>query len=195
MNKKRHFLYSSFYVWYALFASCVTIVLCLYAIVQVWKNAVAVGDYFGAVFFALFMAGLVVGLGAVFYIARMHDRWFTKVYFDSIGIHYYCIFGRKSHTVRWDNIRTYGFYGSKAGYMSFNLMFFSTDPNEKDDAKHRARFSEGRVPMEYRPELWYDLVEHMPRDIYNYLAESIRTGKSCYVRRKLSKKTDGSLSS
>lgn len=57
------------------------------------------------------------------------SRLLTRCSFDAEGIH--CRSPRWGRfTLRWDEIRTYGFYGYSFSYMSMPFLYFSLDPAE-----------------------------------------------------------------
>ena len=112
------------------------------------------------------------------------SRLLTRCSFDAEGIH--CRSPRWGRfTLRWDEIRTYGFYGYSFSYMSMPFLYFSLDPAEyaPQNGGEAARIGRDRIIFQYRPSIWAALTEYMPRDMIKRLDDVIRNERGGHFRR------------
>lgn len=154
----------------------------LYGFWMVVSKAKSEGFSGGAFLTGLMILSPCYVFPIIIYYHRLGVRFLSRCRFDEIGIHcYYILWG--SFTVRWDEIHTYGYFNSKAGYISMDLVFLSKDPRELYDKKKLYKISKERLILEYRPEFWTALLAYMPQDMKKCLEESVDTGRACFVKR------------
>lgn len=118
------------------------------------------------------------------YKPQVFSRLLTRCSFDAEGIH--CRSPRWGRfTLRWDEIRTYGFYGYSFSYMSMPFLYFSLDPAEyaPQNGGEAARIGRDRIIFQYRPSIWAALTEYMPRDMIKRLDDVIRNERGGHFRR------------
>lgn len=127
--------------------------------------------------------------GAAFFILankpQRFSRLLTRCSFDAEGIH--CRSPRWGRfTLRWDEIRTYGFYGYSFSYMSMPFLYFSLDPAEyaPQNGGEVARIGRDRIIFQYRPSIWAALTEYMPRDMVKRLDDVIRNERGGHFQRR-----------
>lgn len=116
---------------------------------------------------------------------QVFSRFLTRCSFDAEGIH--CRSPRWGRfTLRWDEIRTYGFYGYSFSYMSMPFLYFSLDPAEyaPQNGGEAARIGRDRIIFQYRPSIWAALTEYMPRDMIKRLDDVIRNERGGHFRRR-----------
>ena len=116
---------------------------------------------------------------------QVFSRFLTRCSFDTEGIH--CRSPRWGcFTLRWDEIRTYGFYGYSFSYMSMPFLYFSLDPEEyaPQNGGEAARIGRDRIIFEYRPSIWAALTEYVPKDMIKRLDDVIRNERGGHFRRR-----------
>lgn len=116
---------------------------------------------------------------------QVFSRFLTRCSFDAEGIH--CRSPRWGRfTLRWDEIRTYGFYGYSFSYMSMPFLYFSLDPAEyaPQNGGEVARIGRDRIIFQYRPSIWAALTEYMPRDMVKRLDDVICNERGGHFRRR-----------
>lgn len=116
---------------------------------------------------------------------QVFSRFLTRCSFDAEGIH--CRSPRWGRfTLRWDEIRTYGFYGYSFSYMSMPFLYFSLDPAEyaPQNGGEVARIGRDRIIFQYRPSIWAALTEYMPRDMVKRLDDVIRNERGGHFQRR-----------
>lgn len=175
-------LYSNQVIFDIIFCYAVACLASLYGFFCLLRKAFVEGYSGSAILLIILILSPCYVFPVFMYRLRMGVRLFARCRFDEIGIHcYYLLWG--AFTVRWDNIHTYGFFNSRAGYVSMDLVFLSTDPHEVYDRKKLYAISKNRMIFEYRPDFWAAFTEYMPQDIKKHLEESLDTGRNCYVKR------------
>ena len=116
---------------------------------------------------------------------QVFSRFLTRCSFDAEGIH--CRSPRWGRfTLRWDEIRTYGFYGYSFSYMSMPFLYFSLDPAEyaPQNGGEVARIGRDRIIFQYRPSIWAALTEYMPKDMVKRLDDVIRNERGGHFQRR-----------
>ena len=113
------------------------------------------------------------------------SRLLTRCSFDAEGIHCWSPrWGR--FTLRWDEIRTYGFGVNSFSYMSASFLYFSRNEEEyvPKNGMELLRIGRDRIIFEYRPSIWAALTEYMPRDMIKRLDDVIRNERGGHFRRR-----------
>ena len=108
------------------------------------------------------------------------SRLLTRCSFDAEGIH--CRSPRWGRfTLRWDEIRTYGFYGYSFSYMSMPFLYFSLDPAEyaPQNGGEVARIGRDRIIFQYRPSIWAALTRRSSRSSAAFSFRAASRAASC----------------
>ena len=113
------------------------------------------------------------------------SRLLTRCSFDAEGIH--CRSPRWGRfTLRWDEIRTYGFGVNSFSYMSASFLYFSRNEVEyvPKNGMELLRIGRDRIIFQYRPSIWAALTEYMPRDMVKRLDDVIRNERGGHFQRR-----------
>ena len=113
------------------------------------------------------------------------SRLLTRCSFDAEGIH--CRSPRWGRfTLRWDEIRTYGFGGNSFSYKSIPVLYFSLNKAEyvPKNGMELLRIGRDRIIFQYRPSIWAALTEYMPRDMVKRLDDVIRNERGGHFQRR-----------
>lgn len=182
MKRKRYKLYDNYTTYYILVG--IALMYALLAALNIWiyKKCDAVSEKI-ALMLVLDIPGCIFLVLA--YKPQVLSRFLTRCSFDAEGIH--CRSPRWGRfTLRWDEIRTYGFYGYSFSYMSMPFLYFSLDPEEyaPQNGGEVARIGRDRIIFQYRPSIWAALTEYMPRDMVKRLDDVIRNERGGHFRRR-----------
>ena len=127
--------------------------------------------------------------GAAFFILankpQAFSRFLTRCSFDAEGIH--CRSPRWGRfTLRWDEIRTYGFGVNSFSYMSASFLYFSRNEEEyvPKNGMELLRIGRDRIIFQYRESIWAARSEYMPRDMVKRLDDVIRNERGGHFRRR-----------
>ena len=113
------------------------------------------------------------------------SRLLTRCSFDAEGIH--CRSPRWGRfTLRWDEIRTYGFGVNSFSYMSASFLHFSRNEVEyvPKNGMELLRIGRDRIIFQYRESIWAALTEYMPKDMIKRLDDVIRNERGGHFRRR-----------
>lgn len=119
------------------------------------------------------------------YKPQVFSRLLTRCSFDAEGIH--CRSPRWGRfTLRWDEIRTYGFGGNSFSYKSIPVLYFSLNKAEyvPKNGMELLRIGRDRIIFQYRPSIWAALTEYMPRDMVKRLDDVIRNERGGHFQRR-----------
>jgi len=182
MKRKRYKLYDNYTTYYILVG--IALMYALLAALSIWiyKKCDAVSEKI-ALMLVLDIPGCIFLVLA--YKPQVLSRFLTRCSFDAEGIH--CRSPRWGRfTLRWDEIRTYGFYGYSFSYMSMPFLYFSLDPEEyaPQNGGEAARIGRDRIIFEYRPSIWAALTENMPEDMIKRLDDVIRNERGGHFQRR-----------
>lgn len=182
MKRKWYKLYDNYTTYYILVG--IALMYALLAALNIWiyKKCDAVSEKI-ALMLVLDIPGCIFLVLA--YKPQGFSRLLTRCSFDAEGIH--CRSPRWGRfTLRWDEIRTYGFYGYSFSYMSMPFLYFSLDPAEyaPQNGGGAARIGRDRIIFQYRPSIWAALTEYMPRDMVKRLDDVIRNERGGHFRRR-----------
>lgn len=91
----------------------------------------------------------------------------------------------KKFNMKWDDIRTCGIYNYNVSYIRRVIIIFSTDCNmaSPENVEEINQVSRERVALEYRPEVWDILSQHLPDDILKRFSDAISHGRNAFFRR------------
>lgn len=151
MKRKRYKLYNNYTTYYILVG--IALMYALLAALNIWiyKKCDAVSEKI-ALMLVLDIPGCIFLVLA--YKPQVLSRFLTRCSFDAEGIH--CRSPRWGRfTLRWDEIRTYGFGVNSFSYMSASFLYFSR--NE---------------------------AEYMPKDMIKRLGDVIRNERGGHFRRR-----------
>lgn len=151
MKRKRYKLYDNYTTYYILVG--IALMYALLAALNIWiyKKCDAVSEKI-ALMLVLDIPGCIFLVLA--YKPQVLSRFLMRCSFDAEGIH--CRSPRWGcFTLRWDEIRTYGFGGNSFSYMSASFLYFSR--NE---------------------------VEYVPKDMIKRLDDVIRNERGGHFRRR-----------
>ena len=122
-------LYSNKFVLDVIFCLAGVCLASLYGFVCMLRKAHVEGYGGSAIVAIILILAPCYVFPVIMYRLRLGVRLFTRCHCDTIGIHcHYLLWG--SYTLKWNEIRTYGFFNSRAGCVSMNLMFLSKDSHE-----------------------------------------------------------------
>lgn len=181
MKRKRYKLYDNYTTYYILVG--IALMYALLAALNIWiyRECNVVSEKIALM--------LVLDVpGAAFFILankpQAFSRFLTRCSFDAEGIH--CRSPRWGRfTLRWDEIRTYGFGVNSFSYMSASFLYFSR--NEEYVPKNGMellRIGRDRIIFQYRPSIWAALTEYMPKDMVKRLDDVIRNERGGHFRRR-----------
>lgn len=181
MKQKWHKLYDNYSTYYVSGAIALMYALIIALNIWIYRECDVVSEKIALM--------LVLDIpGCIFLILankpQVFSRFLTRCSFDAEGIH--CRSPRWGRfTLRWDEIRTYGFYGYSFSYMSMPFLYFSLDPAEyaPQNGGEVARIGRDRIIFQYRPSIWAALTEYMPRDMVKRLDDVIRNERGGHFRR------------
>lgn len=182
MKRKRYKLYDNYTTYYILVG--IALMYALLAALNIWiyRECNVVSEKIALM--------LVLDVpGAAFFILankpQAFSRFLTRCSFDAEGIH--CRSPRWGHfTLRWDEIRTYGFGVNSFSYMSASFLYFSRNEVEyvPKNGMELLRIGRDRIIFQYRPSIWAALTEYMPRDMVKRLDDVIRNERGGHFRRR-----------
>ena len=182
MKRKRYKLYDNYTTYYILVG--IALMYALLAALNIWiyRECNVVSEKIALM--------LVLDVpGAAFFILankpQAFSRFLTRCSFDAEGIH--CRSPRWGHfTLRWDEIRTYGFGVNSFSYMSASFLYFSRNEEEyvPKNGMELLRIGRDRIIFQYRPSIWAALTEYMPRDMVKRLDDVIRNERGGHFRRR-----------
>ena len=111
-------------------------------------------------------------------------RLLLRMKIDKIGIHCY-LFGVKRYTIMWEDVRTYGIIGHSFAYVSKTLILFSLDAKEYAPLNSAGVYKvcENRLIIQYRTDIWDDLMRHMPEDMCKKLTYALSRKQDCFHKR------------
>lgn len=111
-------------------------------------------------------------------------RLLIRLMISREGICWSC-FGHKKHIITWDCIHTFGIIGYSVAYVSRTLLLFSVDPKERaaKNITEANRISENRIVIQFRPDVWMELLQHMPEDMQAKLSYAISRKEDCFHKR------------
>ena len=160
MKRKRYKLYDNYTTYFILLGLGFYYVLVIG--LDVWAFCASDDVSSWIPFFLIITCPAVLTI-VLAYKPQGFSRLLTRCSFDAEGIH--CRSPRWGRfTLRWDEIRTYGFYGYSFSYMSMPFLYFSLDPAEyaPQNGGEAARIGRDRIIFQYRPSIWAALTEYMP---------------------------------
>lgn len=130
----------------------------------------------------LFLAGIVV---LDFYAARKRafSRFLIRCSTNASGITCRQL-GRKSWTIHWNEICTYGTTGYSFKGANCKIVFFSTNSNESGEKSNLFEISKGRIIFEIRPALIDELGPYLPVEMKRNLSIAIRESRNSFYRVK-----------
>lgn len=182
MKRKRYKLYDNYTTYYILVG--IALMYALLAALNIWiyKKCNVVSEKIALM--------LVLDVpGAAFFILankpQAFSRFLTRCSFDAEGIH--CRSPRWGRfTLRWDEIRTYGFGVNSFSYMSASFLYFLRNEEEyvPKNGMELLRIGRDRIIFQYRPSIWAALTEYMPRDMVKRLDDVIRNERGGHFRRR-----------
>ena len=182
MKWKRYKLYDNYTTYYILVG--IALMYALLAALNIWiyRECDVVSEKIALM--------LVLDVpGAAFFILankpQAFSRFLTRCSFDAEGIH--CRSPRWGRfTLRWDEIRTYGFGVNSFSYMSASFLYFSRNEVEyvPKNGMELLRIGRDRIIFQYRPSIWAALTEYMPRDMVKRLDDVIRNERGGHFRRR-----------
>ena len=182
MKWKRYKLYDNYTTYYILVG--IALMYALLAALNIWiyRECDVVSEKIALM--------LVLDVpGAAFFILankpQAFSRFLTRCSFDAEGIH--CRSPRWGRfTLRWDEIRTYGFGVNSFSYMSASFLYFSRNEVEyvPKNGMELLRIGRDRIIFQYRPSIWAALTEYMPRDMIKRLDDVIRNERGGHFRRR-----------
>ena len=181
-NRKRYKLYDNYTTYFILLGLGFYYVLVIG--LDVWAFCASDDASSWIPFFLIITCPAVLTI-VLAYKPQGFSRLLTRCSFDVEGIH--CRSPRWGRfTLRWDEIRTYGFYGYSFSYMSMPFLYFSLDPAEyaPQNGGEVARIGRDRIIFQYRPSIWAALTEYMPRDMVKRLDDVIRNERGGHFRRR-----------
>lgn len=181
MKRKRYKLYDNYTTYFILLGLGFYYVLVIG--LDVWAFCASDDVSSWIPFFLIITCPAVLTI-VLAYKPQGFSRLLTRCSFDAEGIH--CLSPRWGRfTLRWDEIRTYGFYGYSFSYMSMPFLYFSLDPAEyaPQNGGEVARIGRDRIIFQYRPSIWAALTEYMPRDMVKRLDDVIRNERGGHFRR------------
>ena len=182
MKRKRYKLYDNYTTYYILVG--IALMYALLAALNIWiyKKCDAVSEKI-ALMLVLDIPGCIFLVLA--YKPQVLSRFLTRCSFDAEGIH--CRSPRWGHfTLRWDEIRTYGFGVNSFSYMSASFLYFSRNEVEyvPKNGMELLRIGRDRIIFQYRPSIWAALTEYMPKDMVKRLDDVIRNERGGHFRRR-----------
>ena len=182
MKQKWHKLYDHYSTYYVLVG--IALMYALLAALNIWiyKKCDAVSEKI-ALMLVLDIPGCIFLVLA--YKPQVLSRFLTRCSFDAEGIH--CRSSRWGRfTLRWDEIRTYGFGVNSFSYMSASFLYFSRNEEEyvPKNGMELLRIGRDRIIFQYRPSIWAALTEYMPKDMVKRLDDVIRNERGGHFRRR-----------
>ena len=182
MKRKRYKLYDNYTTYYILVG--IALMYALLAALNIWiyKKCDAVSEKI-ALMLVLDIPGCIFLVLA--YKPQGFSRLLTRCSFDAEGIH--CRSPRWGRfTLRWDEIRTYGFGVNSFSYMSASFLYFSRNEEEyvPKNGMELLRIGRDRIIFQYRESIWAALTEYMPRDMVKRLDDVIRNERGGHFRRR-----------
>lgn len=182
MKQKWHKLYDNYSTYYVSGAIALMYALIIALNIWIYRECDVVSEKIALM--------LVLDIpGCIFLILankpQVFSRFLTRCSFDSEGIH--CRSPRWGRfTLRWDEIRTYGFGVNSFSYMSASFLYFSRNEVEyvPKNGMELLRIGRDRIIFEYRPSIWAALTEYMPRDMVKRLDDVIRNERGGHFQRR-----------
>ena len=181
MKRKRYKLYDNYTTYYILVG--IALMYALLAALNIWIFH-APDLSFSIPCFLLLTCPAVLSI-VLSYKPQGFSRLLTRCSFDAEGIH--CRSPRWGRfTLRWDEIRTYGFGGNSFSYKSIPVLYFSLNKAEyvPKNGMELLRIGRDRIIFQYRPSIWAALTEYMPRDMVKRLDDVIRNERGGHFRRR-----------
>ena len=181
MKQKWHKLYDNYSTYYVSGAIALMYALIIALNIWIYRECDVVSEKIALM--------LVLDIpGCIFLILankpQVFSRFLTRCSFDAEGIH--CRSPRWGRfTLRWNEIRTYGFGVNSFSYMSASFLYFSRNEVEyvPKNGMELLRIGRDRIIFQYRPSIWAALTEYMPRDMIKRLDDVIRNERGGHFRR------------
>lgn len=182
MKRKRYKLYDNYTTYYILVGIALMYALLVALNIWIYKKCDAVSEKI-ALMLVLDIPGCIFLVLA--YKPQVLSRFLTRCSFDAEGIH--CRSPRWGcFTLRWDEIRTYGFGGNSFSYKSIPVLYFSLNKAEyvPKNGMELLRIGRDRIIFQYRASIWAALTEYMPRDMVKRLDDVIRNERGGHFQRR-----------